>query len=149
MAIGYRKTIKKYMDNGEIKEKYFAKILSSGEIHLKDIAREVEHASSMTAEDFEAAVKHLARLLEKHHANGKTVDLEELGRFKPCFNSKATDKLKDVSSEIIDNVRINYKASKELLKAVKETPLVEDRRLDEYGRLVEYSHTKNKRVQEL
>lgn len=130
------------MDKGEIKEKYFAKILLNGVVDLKFIAREVEHSSSMSAADFEATTKHLVTLLKRHLCNGEIVDLGELGRFKPCFSSKACDNLEDVSVKTIENLRINYKANKQLLNAVKDTPLSQDRRFDEHGNRVEYSHTK-------
>ncbi|MBR1770127.1 MAG: hypothetical protein IJ748_06700 [Bacteroidales bacterium] len=141
MGIRYRKTRRKVNYNGEVRQQYSAKIISSGTLTLRDIAKRVAFQSTMSVPEFEMAVSLLAGQVKEQLANGFTLDLGDLGRFKPCFTSKACDNLSDINNKSISNVRVNYKAGKEIAQKLRETSLESVRDIDEYGRKLNYAHS--------
>jgi|GEM_PF-1479401 len=145
MGIKYRTTKKKFRDNGDngvIKEKYFAKIVSNGEVSLKEVAELVAESSTLASYEVEMVIKALACQMKTLLVKGNTVDLGELGRFKVGFKSKACETPEDISCKSVTKMYINYKSHKDLLQAVRNASLEQDRRCDENGNYVKYSHSK-------
>lgn len=96
------------MDNGEIKEKYFAKILLSGRLDLKFLVSKVEHSSSMTAADFGTATKHLDTPLKRHLCNG------EVAANKQLLNAMKNTQLFQYRSFDVHDQRVEYSHTKQL-----------------------------------
>ncbi|MBR1775082.1 MAG: hypothetical protein IJ759_06105 [Bacteroidales bacterium] len=143
MGIRFRKNVRKYMDNGVIKEKYFAKILSEGTVPQHRVTKLAENDSTMASFELDMAISIITLQLKRWLALGFTVDLGELGRFKPGITATPCDNPDDVNVKSISKIYINYKPGKELLQHVQQTKLIPDRHYDEYGQRLNYTHTKN------
>ncbi|MDY6381988.1 MAG: HU family DNA-binding protein [Synergistales bacterium] len=143
--IHYRKMVRKVNYNGDIKQKYNAKILYSGELKLKDLAKEISSATSLNSADVYSAVKALQQVFVSKLTQGYILDLEELGRFKASFSANACDSLEEVNATSIHDWTVLYKPGKEIKEALKDVKIQQDRRFDEYGNQVKNSHKKKTR----
>ena len=62
----------------------------------------------------------LAEIIPRHLADGKTVDLGDLGSLRISLHSKGEDKAADVDMHSIKNARIAFTPSHELSRLTEE-----------------------------
>ncbi|MBP3253230.1 MAG: HU family DNA-binding protein [Bacteroidales bacterium] len=142
MSIQYRKLERKVTYAGKTKTMYNAKIIHSGVIDQRELAKRISEKSGMSTGDVTHAIEELNEMFVELLAQGYIIDLGVLGRFKAGLNSKACDKPEQVSVKTITEVTCNYKPGKEIKKALNSVSLEADRRVDEHGEYVENSHKK-------
>ena len=71
--------------------KYYAKAVSQGEVTLADLMKEVQENCSLKESDVMLVVKELHATMKRRLAEGQTIDLEGIGRFRLSVESKCVD----------------------------------------------------------
>ena len=90
MALRYRIS-KRVSTIGKQKEQYILQAASTGTVDLTRIAYEISNECSLTEVDVKFVLDALGRKLKFHLEDGKTVDIDNIGRFKVGFKCKAED----------------------------------------------------------
>ncbi len=85
MSVKYR-LIKSNM-KGKSSGRYYAKAVSLGEIHTKEISKKLNHSGTITEGDVYAVITDLVNQMKQEMANGLTVVLDGFGRFKLAIDS--------------------------------------------------------------
>ena len=71
--------------------KYYAKSVSQGEMSLEDIMKEVQANCALKEADVIHVIMELHATMKRHLANGQTIDLEGIGRFRLGVESMCVD----------------------------------------------------------
>lgn len=93
--------------------KYYAKVQSSGKVDIDRLAEEIAYSTALTDGDVLNAIRALIRQINYHIADGKIVDLENLGTFYATVESEgaATEEDFDPATHIKD-VNIRFRPGK-------------------------------------
>ena len=87
----YRNNIRSSSNYG----KYFAKTISQGDISLRDLAEEASRNSSLKQSDVIAVITELEDMMRHRLADGHTIILDGIGRFRLSVESDDVDDPKD------------------------------------------------------
>lgn len=71
--------------------KYYAKAIPQGEVTLEQLMKEAQEHSSATEAQVKKVVLELKNLMKFHLAEGRTVDIEDIGRFHLAVESECVD----------------------------------------------------------
>jgi len=120
MAIRYRITKRTNNINPNKECKYIMQAVSTGTINSRRLSKEISMESTLSPTDIHAVLFALGEKLQFHLLEGKTVDLENIGKFKLGFKCKAEDEpLKLSPKRSISKYHLNFQPSvfiKRLLK---------------------------------
>jgi len=120
MAIRYRITKRTNNINLAKDSNYIMQAVSTGTIDSRRLSKEISMESTLSPTDVHAVLFALGEKLQFHLLEGKTVDLENIGKFKLGFKSKAEDEpLKLSPKRSILKYHLNFQPSvfiKRLLK---------------------------------
>ena len=141
MAIKFRKMVRNVYRNGKTTKMYNAKIVHSGVVTEKDIAKRMVQYSTIGEADVALAIVAFKEQFIHYLTQGMIIELGELGRFKASFKTNACEDLDSVNAKTVKNITCIYKPGKEIKQALEETPLIMERDLDENGQLVLNSHS--------
>lgn len=103
MAIKY--AVAKAISGKERKENYYARAQYDGVTSMADMAQMVERISAVSAGDVLSVLNTLGTLISVELANGRIVDLGDLGRFRLSIRAKGVPKPSDVTRETIEATR--------------------------------------------
>lgn len=120
MAIRYRITKRTNNINTAKETNFIMQAVSTGTIDSRRLSKEISIESTLSPTDVHAVLFALGEKLQFHLLEGKTVELENIGKFKLGFKSKAeTDPLKLNPKRSILKYHLNFQPSvyiKRLLK---------------------------------
>ena len=120
MAIRYRITKRTNNINPAKESNYIMQSVSTGTIDSRRLSKEISMESTLSPTDVHAVLFALGEKLQFHLQEGKTVDLENIGKFKLGFKCKAEeDPLKLNPKRSISKYHLNFQPSvfiKRLLK---------------------------------
>lgn len=120
MAIRYRITKRTNNINPSKASAYIMQAVSTGTIDSRRLSKEISMESTLSPTDVHAVLFALGEKLQFHLLEGKTVDLENIGKFKLGFKCKAEDEpLKLNPKQSISKYHLNFQPSvfiKRLLK---------------------------------
>lgn len=71
--------------------KYYARYQSSGKVDIDRLVEEITYSTALTDGDVLSAIRALIRQINTHIADGKIVDLENLGTFRATIESRGAD----------------------------------------------------------
>ena len=103
MAIKY--AVAKAISGKDRKENYYARAQYDGVTHLDDIAQMVEQISAISTGDVLSVLNTLGKIVATELANGRIVDLGDLGRIRLSLRSKGVAKPEEVKRETIQTTR--------------------------------------------
>lgn len=103
MAIKY--AVQKTQTGKEKKEYYYARAQYDGVTHLDDIAQMVEQISAISVGDVLSVLNTLGKIVAVELANGRIVDLGDLGRLRLSLRAKGVAKPEEVKHETIQSTR--------------------------------------------
>lgn len=103
MAIKY--AVAKAVSGKERKENYYARAQYDGVTKLEDIAQLVEQISAISTGDVLSVLNTLGKIVATELANGRIVDLGDLGRIRLSLRSKGVAKPEEVKHETILSTR--------------------------------------------
>ena len=99
MAIKY--AVAKAISGKERKENYYARAQYDGVTKLDDIAQLIEQISAISVGDVLSVLNTLGKIVATELANGRIVDLGDLGRLRLSLRSKGMSKPEEVKRETI------------------------------------------------
>lgn len=103
MAIKY--AVAKAVVGKDKKDTYYARAQYDGVTHLDDIAQMVEQISAISTGDVLSVLNTLGKIVAVELANGRIVDLGDLGRIRLSLRSKGMSKPEEVKHETIQSTR--------------------------------------------
>jgi len=106
------------------KPTYSARACGRSKISLDKISRIIERNSSLTKADIYGTLISLTDLLPEFLLNNQSVELEGLGTFSLHLSSESEDKPEDVTWRSIKELKVQFRASKELKKELKKANYV-------------------------
>lgn len=117
-SLHYRITKRKNTIGGK-KDQYILQAVHTGVITFDQICKEVSDRCSLTPGDVKHAVSELADLYQFHLAEGRIVELGDLGRYKIGFQCKAEDHPDKLTKKSIKKFHLNFQPSKAVKKMLK------------------------------
>jgi predicted histone-like DNA-binding protein len=103
----------------EAPKKYYARIISAGEIGIKELCDDIADISTVSRVDTRAVLEALIMLLPKQLKNSKIVKLGEFGSFSVGGSSEGHGKADEVSAKSIKSAKCNFRPGKEINQAMK------------------------------
>jgi len=91
MSIRYRITKRSNNITAVKKTQYIMQAVSTGTIDLERLSYEISNECTLSKVDVKAVLFALGEKLEFHLKEGKTIDIENIGKFKIGFKCKAAD----------------------------------------------------------
>ena len=121
MAIRYRIS-KRINTIGNNKEPQFImQAASTGKVNLNQISKEISQECSLSVVDVKFVLYALGEKLQFHLEDGKSVDIENIGKFKVGFKCKAEDDAKDLTpKKSIQKYHLNFQPSLILKRWLKK-----------------------------
>ena len=120
MAIKYRISKRKNNISSTAETNYMLQAVSTGEIDIERLSYEISTESTLSETDVRAVLDALGRKLKEHLEDGKTVSLENIGRFKIGFKSVAQPNKSLLRTQEVSKFRINYQPSIKLKRWLKK-----------------------------
>lgn len=118
MAIRYHVKKQKARLNGQQKEIYLAAIHRDQGISTEELCTMIEKRTSLTKSDVRAVLENLGEIISESVANGRTIYLDMLGILSVNVRSKASANAEDFKSEDIRGIRLNFRPSTKLKRAM-------------------------------
>ena len=103
MAVKY--AVAKAVIGKEKKEHYYARAQYDGVTKLEDVAQLVEQISAISTGDVLSVLNTLGKIVATELANGRIVDLGDLGRIRLSLRSKGVPTMEEVKRETILSTR--------------------------------------------
>jgi len=94
--------------------KYYANVVTRGEISLRDLAKEVAQVSTVSIADVTAVVESLLQMIPKHLAQGEIVRLGEFGSMSVTLSSEGAPAPEAFHVSQIKGVNLNFRPGKEI-----------------------------------
>jgi len=114
MSISYRITQRRNTIKQEQKLQYILQAVTTGTVNLDTISYEISNECTLSKADIYAVLIALGGKLQQHLAEGKIVDLGDLGKFKIGFNGVAVAELEQVTVKQIKKFHLNHQPSLKL-----------------------------------
>jgi predicted histone-like DNA-binding protein len=100
--------------------KYYAQVVSNGDINLRDLATEISLISTLSIADVTAVIEILLQVIPLKLTDGKIVRLDGLGYFSLSVSSEGVNTAAELSSKNIKNANIKFRPGQFFQKAVKD-----------------------------
>jgi predicted histone-like DNA-binding protein len=120
MAIQYRISRRKNNIATNSETNYILQAVSTGEIDIERLSYEISTESTLSETDVRAVLDALGRKMRQHLEDGKTVSLENIGRFKIGFKSVAQPNKSLLRTAEVSKFHINYQPSVKLKRWLKK-----------------------------
>lgn len=121
MPIRYRITKRSNTITSKNKVQYIMQAVNTGTIDVDQISYEISNECSLSAIDVKFVLMALGEKLKYHLEDGKTVDLENIGKFKVGFKCKAEpDASKLTPKRNILKYHLNFQPSVVLKRWLKK-----------------------------
>jgi predicted histone-like DNA-binding protein len=118
MAVNYKAVAKKNPLKQDDPPKYYANIVTSGNLTLRQLAKEISAISTVSAADTMAVLEGLLEVVPKQLANGNIVRLGEFGSFNIQVKSEGKDLAKDLTKDQIIKTSVKFRAGKEFMQVI-------------------------------
>lgn len=105
--------------NVTAEKKWYAQIVTDGEVSMQELVDEIEKFSALSEPDIRGVIIALENVVQKKLAEGKIVRFEQLGTLYPSLSSDPSDTEDGVTSANIKNVRVNYRPGKRIIDAMR------------------------------
>ena len=125
MAIKYRITRRKNTMDPNSAPAYIMQAVGHREVDLRDLAYEISNMSTHTEGDVLGVLFMLVKQLKFHLADGDTVVLDDLGRFKITFKSQAAPSPELLNRKSVKKFGVNFLPSKDFKRWMKGNLKVE------------------------
>jgi len=99
-------------------KKFYAHARSSGEVSIRELAKEIAGMSTVSSIDTLAVLEALLQLLPKHIAEGRIVRLGDFGSFGLTISSEGAATEGEVSASLIRNNHIRFRPGREVKRVL-------------------------------
>ena len=100
-------------------KKWYASIVTDGELDIDDIVKQIEKFSSLSEADIRGVVIAVENVIPEALADSKIVRLDKLGTFYPTLSSGGAATEKDFNQSLIKSAGVNYRPGKRILDTIK------------------------------
>jgi putative DNA-binding protein len=100
-------------------KKWYASIVTDGELDIDDIVKQIEKFSSLSEADIRGVVIAVENVIQEALADSKIVRLDKLGTFYPTLSSGGAATEKDFNQSLIKSAGVNYRPGKRILDTIK------------------------------
>lgn len=124
MAIKY-KVIEKVQPGvkGGGNKKWYANVVTNGELTVDDLAKEIEKFSALSEPDIKGVIIALENVIQAALSDSKIVRLEKLGNLYPTLSSGAAATEKEFTPSLIKSVGVNYRPGPRIIQAMEAAKL--------------------------
>lgn len=98
----------------------YPKVVPYGTKTLKDITKDASMYTGMNASTIQGALTFLEEIVAKYLADGYNVKLGNIGTFSATLTSRKVETKEEIRAKSIHFDDVNFRASKELKKAVRQ-----------------------------
>ena len=120
MAIHYKVVLRGEPGvKGGGKHKYYAQVVTDGEVTIDDMVIEIEKFSALSEPDIRGVIVALENVIQNKLAESKIVRMDKLGTFYPTIGSEGSFKAEEITSKSIKRVNVNYRTGKRILDTMK------------------------------
>jgi len=99
-------------------KKWYASIVTDGEVTIDDLVKQIEKFSALSEADIRGVIIALENVIQDQLANGKIIRLDKLGSFYPSLSSEGVVKEADFTVANIKGAKVNYRPGKRISKAL-------------------------------
>ena len=124
MAVNYKAVAKKNPLKQTDPAKYYANIVTTGNLTLRQLAKEISTISTVSVADTMAVLEGLLEVVPKQLANGNIVRLGEFGSFNIQVKSAGADTAKDLSKDQITKTSVKFRPGKEFMQVIDNIEFV-------------------------
>jgi predicted histone-like DNA-binding protein len=117
VSVNYKPVPKKNPAKQTDPPKYYAQVVSSGDMSLRQLAKEVAATSSMGTADTMAVIEAFLQIIPKALGDGKIVRLGDFGSFSIQASSEGADDADSLNRHSIKKVAVKFRPGKEFSKA--------------------------------
>jgi len=100
-------------------KKWYASIVTDGELDIDDIVKQIEKFSALSEADIRGVVIAVENVIQEALADSKIVRLDKLGTFYPTLSSGGAATEKDFNQSLIKSAGVNYRPGKRILDTIK------------------------------
>ena len=100
-------------------KKWYASIVTDGELDIDDIVKQIEKFSSLSEADIRGVVIAVENVIQEALADSKIVRLDKLGTFYPTLSSGGAATEKDFNQSLIKSAGVNNRPGKRILDTIK------------------------------
>ena len=100
-------------------KKWYASIVTDGELDIDDIVKQIEKFSALSEADIRGVVIAVENVIQEALADSKIVRLDKLGTFYPTLSSGGAATEKDFNQSLIKSAGVNYRPGKRILDSIK------------------------------
>ena len=100
-------------------KKWYASIVTDGELDIDDIVKQIEKFSSLSEADIRGVVIAVENVIQEALADSKIIRLDKLGTFYPTLSSGGAATEKDFNQSLIKSAGVNYRPGKRILDTIK------------------------------
>ena len=114
MAIKYKLVQKVNPAKPTDPKKFYANLVTRGEVSLRELAKEIATISTVSSPDVMAVIESLLQVIPKHLAQAEIVRLGEFGSYSVRISSEGADSEQSFNSSIIKGLNLNFRPGKEV-----------------------------------
>ena len=116
MAVNYKPVPKKNPAQQAEPAKYYAQVVSSGEMTVRQLAKQITAISTVSSADTMAVIEAFLEVVPQALADGKIVRLGDFGSFSLAVNSEGSVDALTLSKNQIKKVSVRFRPGKEFTK---------------------------------
>ena len=114
MAIKYKLVQKINPAKPTDPKKFYANLVTRGEVSLRELAKEISAISTVSSPDVMAVIESLLQVITKHLAQGEIVRLGEFGSYSVRISSEGADSEQAFNSSLIKGLNLSFRPGKEV-----------------------------------
>lgn len=122
MAVEYKMVEKANLLKPGDPKKFYAQAVSTGEVTLKKLSKEIALGSMVSDTDVLAVLNDLTKALARHLAEGHIVRFGDFGAFQVSLSSSGAESAEKFNSSLIRNPKITFRPGidlREMLATLK------------------------------
>ena len=101
------------------KKKFYAQVVTDGEVSVDEIVAEIEKFSALSEPDIRGVIVALENVIQNKLADSKIVRMDKIGSFYPSLSSTGSEKEEEVNTKSVTKISVNYRAGKRILDTMK------------------------------
>ena len=103
--------------------KFYAQVVSQGEVTLDQIAAYIAQMSTVSKTDVYAVLMGLTEVIPQQLEDGRIVRLGNLGSFSVSLSSLPSDTIEAVTAANVEQLKLSFRPSQELKRKVEAFPV--------------------------
>lgn len=118
MSVNFKAVPKKNPQQPAEPPKFYAQLVTNGELTLRQLAKQIAARSTVSAADTLAVLESLLEVIPESLTDGKIVRLGDFGSFSLTASSEGVVEAKDLTSHQIKKLSVKFRPGKEFSQHV-------------------------------